>query len=213
MRALSLLVLTLAACSSPPAPSAADDSGNVIEEDAAEPTLREYPEGPYGIHVGQTFPDFALEGYRDGKGAWTTLRLRDLYDPTGEKGLTAIYLSLGAAWCPGCQAEANSLPAKYPSYRKKGARFFSVLLQAADHSPATQTTVDQWLARYPIDYDIAADGDFSVFPAGSSGSIGLPYDMAIDPRTMKITYVKSGPLFLGSAGFPGVDELVAKNSK
>ncbi|MGZ3477239.1 MAG: peroxiredoxin family protein, partial [Polyangiales bacterium] len=170
-------------------------------------------EGPYGMKVGQTFPDFELEGYRDGKGAWTALRLKDLYDPKGEKGVTAIYLSLGAAWCPGCQGEANSLPAKYPDYKKKGARFFSVLLQAADHSPATQATVDQWLERYPINYDIAADGAFASFPDGSSGSIGLPYDMAIDPRTMKITYVKSGPLFLGTAGFPGVDELIAKNSK
>lgn len=45
----------------------------------------------------------------------------------------------------------------------------------------------------------------------SGGSIPLPYDMANDPRTMRVTYVKSGPLFLGTTGMPGVDELVKKN--
>jgi peroxiredoxin len=218
---LTPLLYVLAACSGgadksddTPQPRDAPMTDTAVDEPPVE-TPSDYPAGPYGMKVGQTFPDFELQGYHDGVAPWTTLRLKDLYDRTGDKGITAIYLSIGAVWCPGCQGEANSLPAKYPEYRKKGARFFSILVQTGDHTAADQSTIDAWIDRYSINYDIAADGEMSVLGRASpgGGSIALPYDMAIDPRTMKVTYVKSGPIFLGSAGFPGVDELIAKNGK
>lgn len=209
MRWLPLLLLT--ACGSAEAPAITHDSGpSWVEDEDTSPPL-DYPAGPYGMKVGQTFAEFELEGYRDGV-EWTRIKLRDLYDPRGEKGITAIYLTIGASWCPSCQGEANLLPSKYPAYKAKGARFFSVLVQDASRRPASRTTLDSWIERYKINFDIVADPTFASIPnAASGGSIGLPYDMAIDPRTMRVTYVKSGPFILGTAGMPGVDELIAQN--
>ena len=209
-----LLCALLIGCSSTTDPASANQPDTIPwddEQDTSPPL--DYPAAPYGMKVGQTMGDFELDGYRDGK-EWTRLRLRDLYDPTGSKGITAIYLSIGAGWCPSCQGEAGSLPGVYASYRAKGARFFSVLVEDASHKPATRASLDAWIAKYKINFDIVADPTFASIPnAGSGGSFGIPYDMAIDPRTMRVAYVKSGPVFLGPMGMPGVDELIAKNTR
>ena len=206
-----LLGCASASSSSSAGPDAQEASVAWDEPDTSPPL--DYPAGPYGMKVGQTFADFELDGYRDGR-TFTRLRLRDLYDPLGEKGITAIYLSIGAGWCPSCRGEASSLPAAYPRYREKGARFFSVLIEDASHKPASRSSLDAWISEYKTNYDLVADPSFASIPnASSGGSIALPYDMAIDPRTMRVTYVKSGPIFLGSDGMPGVDELIAKNRR
>jgi hypothetical protein len=55
--------------------------------------------------------------------------------------------------------------------------------------PATQKTVDNWIAKYKCVYDVGVDTKFSI---ASGGTIGLPYNVIIDPRTMKVEKVIPG---------------------
>ena len=221
---VALLVSTLAACAVPhddtPSATPADTGKPNPASDAADPTshppaeIDGYPVGPFGMKVGNTFPNLALDGYRDGKGEWTTLTLKDYYDPDASHGIRGLYLTISAPWCAGCVAEAKVLPGEYASkYRELGAKLLTALAQDASSKPATRNTVDTWVSTYKINFDIVADPTLSTAPkdASGGGSIALPYNYVIDPRTMKIVHINSGPFFTGGA-IPGLDELLAKNA-
>lgn len=172
-----------------------------------------YPAGPFGLKPGQVFPNLTLHGYRDGTGAWTAITLKDYFDPDGSRGINGIYLTVSAPWCAGCVAEARSFPALYrDKYRAKGARLITALVQDGASKPASQKTVDSWIATYGIDYDVVADPELTTvrMDASSSGSLALPYNYVIDPRTMRITQINAGPIFTGGT-IVGLDELLAKN--
>jgi hypothetical protein len=216
---LLLACLGLAACGAQksddpaaPDPGAGNpDSGAPAETGPTE--VDGYPVGPYGMKVGQVFPDLTLEGYRDGKGDWVELAVRDYYDPTGDKGIRGLYLTVSAPWCAACQGEAKSLPGMYDSkYRASGARFLTAIVQDADSKPAGRATVDAWVSTYKTNYDVAADGAMTTVPrdATGGGSIALPYNYVIDPRTMRITQINAGPVFYG-AQIPGLDPLLKRN--
>lgn len=73
---------------------------------------------------------------------------------------------------------------------------------------ATQATVDAWIAKYKIVYDMVKDGpSWKIAPAGG-GSIGLPYNVIVDPRTMKVVKVIPGD---GSSVDSAVNALIVKN--
>jgi hypothetical protein len=72
--------------------------------------------------------------------------------------------------------------------------------------PATQKTVDTWISKYSCAYDVVVDTIIS--DLASAGSIGLPYNVIIDPRTMKITKIIQGD---GSAVDSAVSALITKN--
>jgi hypothetical protein len=70
-------------------------------------TKARYPEGPYGLKVGDVAPDLAWEGLRRGIHAfpssdapptWETIALHDYYDPTGEGGIRAIKIDVECVW-------------------------------------------------------------------------------------------------------------------
>ena len=71
------------------------------------------------------------------------------------------------------------------------------MIENGARAKATQSTVDDWIKRYKCAYDVVADPGFSMAPP-TGGSIGLPYNVIIDPRTMQVVKVIQG------AG-PGVD--------
>jgi len=219
-RLLSVLpVVATFACSSPAGDSAPvdTDSGATIDTGPIDPPppteIDGYPVGPYGMKVGMVFPNLTLHGYRDGKGAWTDLAVKDYYDKDGSKGVNGLYLTVSAPWCAGCVAEGKSLPGMYTSkYKALGARFLTALVQDASSKPATQSTVDTWVTTYKTSYDIAEDGAMETVPrdASGGGSIALPYNYVIDPRTMRITQINAGPYFTGGQ-IPGLDPLLKKN--
>jgi hypothetical protein len=184
-------------------------------EPEASPTdpPSDYPKGPYGMGVGHVFPDLTLSGYRNGSGSWTTLRMKDYYDPAGTRGIKGIYMTVSAPWCTACVSEGKSLPARWPDYQAKGARFLSAVVQDESHEPATRATVDTWIATFHTNYDIVADGAITTLPHDEqgNGSVGLPFNYVIDPRTMKVASIMSGPLFTGGSGMQGLDQLLEKN--
>ena len=215
-------VCVLAACS-----NAVDRDGDTTTDSGADgahdtfipddpPTVVDgYPAGPFGLKKGQIFPNLTLHGYRDGAGAWTDITLKDFFDPDGAKGINGIYLTVSAPWCAGCVAEAKAFPALYrDKYQPKGAHLITALVQDAASKPATQKTVDAWIAAYGTNYDVVADPDLITvrMDPTSSGSLALPYNYVIDPRTMRITQINAGPIFTGGT-IVGLDELLAKNAK
>jgi hypothetical protein len=216
MRALFVSLVFVAACGS--SKSGGYDPGQQAPSDAGggasvDPGPTDYPRGPYGMQEGEVFPDVALQGYRAAAGAWTTIQLKDYYDPDGAKGVKGLYVTIAAPWCEACVAEGKSLPDRYANeYKAKGARFLAAVAQDDAHQPATQKTVDDWISVFKTNYDIAADGALKCAPkdASGGGSIALPYSYVIDPRTMRIVQINSGPFFT-PGGIPGLDPLLQRN--
>jgi hypothetical protein len=68
-----------------------------------------------------------------------------------------------------------------------------VIIQNASRGNATKASVDTWISAYSCNYDVALDptGGKSIFP-GTGGTIGLPYTLIVDPRTMKIVKIIQG---------------------
>jgi hypothetical protein len=50
--------------------------------------------------------------------------------------------------------------------------------------------VDSWIAKYSLVHDVVADPGMSL--AAGGGTIGLPYNVIVDPRTMKIVKIIPG---------------------
>jgi len=150
----------------------------------------EYPPPPYGLTVGSTFPRLLLDGYAPSRTPFRTIDMAEYYDPTGVRGVTAIYLSVAAVWCGPCQKEAELLAGPAGLYEKKyralGASFLSVFTEDRDYQPATRSTLDAWIAKYSVTYDTAVlkagVSSKTILPDGT----GIPLNFTIDPRDMKI---------------------------
>jgi hypothetical protein len=92
--------------------------------------------------------------------------------------------------------------------KARGGRYISALIQNASRGAATQATADTWVSSYKCSYDVVIDPKTTMFP-GTGGSIGLPYNLIIDPRTMKITKVIQGD---GPGVDSAVNAMIAKNA-
>ena len=69
------------------------------------------------------------------------------------------------------------------------------------------------MTTYATPYDIAIGEPATVLPPRpAAGGIPLPYNYAIDPRTMKISAIDAGDYFHGDA-LPGLDVVLANNKK
>lgn len=185
---------------SPPHDAGIDphDASTIIPVDAGAPTPSAYPSGPYGLDKGSVFPLVTLQGYKLATGAWTSISTASYYDPTGARGITGVFFIVGAEWCGACQSEADEAPLWLTqAYKTRGGVFASAIIEQAvddgsgNYLPATQATVDTWIATHKTNYDIMID------PHGEatlpmSGTIGLPHNYVIDPRTMKIVDIEEG---------------------
>jgi len=81
------------------------------------------------------------------------------------------------------------------------------MAQDATRGPATQATIDAWIAKYKCEYDVCVDPAMTIAPA-SGGSIGLPYNVIVDPRTMRIYKIIQGD---GATVDAAVNALIATN--
>jgi hypothetical protein len=66
--------------------------------DTGPPPTTTYPSGPYGKTTGAVLPNLSWKGYRDSTGSWTDIALGDYYDPSGSKGIRALWLGMAAVW-------------------------------------------------------------------------------------------------------------------
>ena len=211
----SALVGLIGCSSSSSAPTATpgDDTGAAVDtgtpaDDTAPPDedvapALEYPAGPYGLKLHNVFPNLSFKGYSDGvAGDFTDHTMLDYYDPDGSRGITGIYFVVAAQWCGPCNLEADHLPLWYTtSYKDRGARFVSAVIESATPKndatgkqigwmPATQATVNAWVKKHKINFDIMLDDTESALP--HTGSVGLPYNYLINPRDMTVMRIIQG---------------------
>ncbi len=174
-----------------------------------------YADGPYGFKVGNIFPNMTLKLYKEGNagdGSFEDHSMLEYYDPDGVRGITAIYLVVAAQWCGPCNTEADHMPSWWVSdYQARGAKFVSVVIQSAStvattvtctdsttcncvsgvcrvYADADQKTVDQWVAKHKINFDIGLDTSKKL----AAATPALPNNFVIDPRTMKVVKIIQG---------------------
>lgn len=95
----------------------------------------------------------------------------------------------------------------YAGVKARGARFITALIENASSGPSTQASADTWVTTYKCPNDVTIDPTKKIF-SGLSGSIGLPYNVIIDPRTMKVTNTFNGA---GPSVDSAVNSLITKN--
>jgi hypothetical protein len=203
-----------------PAPDSGttDDAGDSVDLDATPPDPPDtspvcvYPAGPYGKTQGSIVsPDWSWQGYVKGSNKVTTLTMADLYDCDGTKGINAILMDEAALWCGPCNQEAMDLPAQMDAaWTKQGVAAVNLVIQddSPQRKPASTNDALRWRDAYGLGpvANVVADPNWTFSHAGS---IGLPTNILIDPRTMKIvSYVE------GYGGIdPAVSKLALKNKK
>lgn len=187
-----------------PAPTA-DASAPTPE--AGSPAACPYPPGPYGVTEGATVePGLSWQGYLAGGTPLSTLRSRDLLDCDGSKGIRALVFDESASWCGACQEEAQDLEAQMKSaWTAEGVVFVTLMVEDESSNPATVQTASAWKGAFGLaSVDVVADPQFTF---SGQGMQGLPTNVLVDPRTMKIVSLTQG---YGGPD-PAVDELAAKN--
>jgi len=224
MKLASLLgTLLVAGCSSASNGGTAADSGAAPEDsgapldadtdgDDAPATGCVYPSGPYGITVGKVVdPTLQWQGYVPGASTVSTVKMADLYDCDGSKKINALVVDSSGQWCVACQGIAQQIPtwmsAKGDNYTKLGVQILSLIIQNNDYEPATVTTAQQWRALFNLTsiYVVADPSD--TFPTAA-----LPYQLLIDPRTMKIVHDLSNDSAVNNdLSDPAVATLAKKN--
>lgn len=201
-----------------PAPDGGGDDAGNVDIDAATPDPPDtspvcvYPPGPYGKTEGSIVPPtWSWEGYVKGSNKVTTMTMADLYDCDGTKGINAVLMDEAALWCGPCNQEAMDLPAQMDAaWTAQGVAAVNLVIQddSPQRNPATTNDALRWRDAYMLGpvANVMADPNWTF---SHTGSIGLPTNILIDPRTMKIvSYVE------GYGGIdPAVSKLALKNKK
>lgn len=190
--------------------SAVEDTGPV---DTGPPPCV-YPAGPYGFTAmngswqGMTVPPtFQWQGYLKGSSSIQTLKAQDLFDCDGRFGINAIVFDLSALWCGPCIQEAQQVPTWMQTWGPLGVKFVNLIVEDAAHNKATTAAALTWRNNYNLGSvaEVVADPNFSF---AHSGTNGLPTNVLVDPRTMKVTKVVEG--YTGQQD-PAVAALANKN--
>jgi hypothetical protein len=165
-----------------------------------------YPSGPYGITQGAIVdPSLSWQGYLPGGTTVATLQATDLYDCDKSKGINAIVFDESAVWCGSCQQEAQDLePQMASTWKAEGVAFVTLMGQDEASNPATTQTAGNWRSAYGLT-DVAVVADPNLTFLQSTG--GLPTNVLVDPRTMKIVSSTEG---YGGPD-PAVDQLAQQN--
>lgn len=145
----------------------------------------DYPDGGFGVNAGNYVQgNLAWQGYTEGSGQTTTLSIQDYFDCDGSKGINALLIINSAEWCGVCQEEATDLPSHAASFASKGIRVLTLMVENNSGAPATTATATSWRSYFGLeDFATAADPNFTF---AGFGSVGLPLQILVDPRTMKI---------------------------
>ncbi len=172
--------------------TASGDDGGATADDAATqdepaPPACEYPQGPYGLVKGRVLPPgLHWQGYLIGATDVTTVDIHDLYDCDGTKGINAIVFDESATWCGACQQEAQEYPSIAQQYKDEGVQFLTLMVQDASQKPASISTATDWRDYFNLKDDLIVGAD-PTFTFAHAGTIGLPVNVLVDPRTMVIT--------------------------
>jgi thiol-disulfide isomerase/thioredoxin len=173
------------------------------------PSACVYPPAPFGKSQGKTVPStLKWQGYAEGATEPGTVSITDYYDCDGSKGIHAVLLDTSAEWCGSCVQEAQDLHSEMASWKAKGIRVLTLMIEDATQKKATVALADKWRQHFDIADTVAVVAD----PAGTflpMGTVGLPLQMILDPRTMKLTKVVQGY----GGPMPELLALAAKNAQ
>jgi hypothetical protein len=172
-------------------------------------------------------PSLEWQGYEPGaKGSVssssgsTTLHMPDFYDPDGSKGINAIVIDTSAQWCIACQGEAQfistwmgSTGAGAGEWAALGVKFVTLVVETATYDPATLVTAEQWRTEQPTGCTggtcVGAVAYVASDPCISFSEEGLPHNLLIDPRTMKVFVDMDNDPVTGSGSVENADPNVA----
>jgi hypothetical protein len=130
-------------------------------------------------------PNSSWQGYAAKESSVTTLKMSDLFDCDGSKGINAIMIDVSAGWCAACETQAHDEAQLTSQYDAVGVKSITLLIMDAAEQPATTQTALDWRTTYALtDVGVYADPNFLLQP--NEQSIGLPITYIVDPRTMKI---------------------------
>lgn len=151
----------------------------------------QYPESGFGVNAGSYVNgNLAWQGYAEGSSQLGSVSIQDYFDCDGSKGINAILIDSSAVWCGVCQEEASDLPSQAASFQAKGIRVITLMIEDNSGNPATTSTATSWRNNFGLDaFSVVADPNFSF---GGNGSVGLPLQIIVDPRTMKIVAREEG---------------------
>jgi hypothetical protein len=169
----------------------ANDAGNGNHGGDGGATSCQYPAGPYGLTQGSIVPpDLSWQGFAEnGDNTPTTIRISDFLDCDGSKGINALLVAEAAYWCDKCVKEAQgTVPLLGPGeWGQKGVHVVTLVVQDFSGNPATITTARNWRTTYQLTQEtVCADPDWTF------GDSAMPLNILIDPRTMRIVYVRGG---------------------
>lgn len=177
-----------------------------------QPSACIYPAMNQGNEIGQVVREtFKWPGYAENSATIGEIVPSDYYDCDGSKGINAILVLKSALWCGACQQEASQLNSTMDSkWKAMGIHVLTLMLDDAEPgTPATEKTAETWKNNFKLESTaVAVDPNvMTMVPSGTS-SIGLPYGVVIDPRTMTILYSEDGAAGL----FDELEALASKNS-
>jgi len=152
-------------------------------------------------------PNLTWQGYEEGSSQVSTISILDYFDCDGSKGINALLVDVSATWCGACQQEAMDLPGQVSGWSGKGIRVLTLMIEDENMNPATTQTALDWKNAFGLtQIAVAADPNFTLSP--SSGAVGLPMQVLIDPRTMQIVEVDQGY----SGDYSSVEQLAQQNA-
>ena len=210
MRALVVLgVIAVAGC------SAGDTTApkTVTEPAPAAKAVTEcaYPDGPSGFAVGQVIPSSLVWSGIGAGGEPVTYHSSDFLDCDGTKGINAIVFDSSAEWCSACQSEARELEGFIrTSWGANGVTVITLMMEDNSHKPTTDVAIaSKWMKSFGLTNEpVVMDPDFE-FASQTQGTIGLPYNVVVNPRDMTVVKVAYHP---GPGGKDAtINALVAAN--
>jgi hypothetical protein len=189
------------------------DTGTAPE--AAAEAGPAYPAGPYGVAVGSVLdPSVTWQGYLPGATAPSTIKMSDLFDADGSKGINAIVFDNAGQWCVACQYVAAYIPgwlsASGGNWSALGVAFVTLVIQTNNYEPATVATAKQWRDMF----NLASDSYVAADPLITFATASLPHTLLVNPRTMKVTVNLDNDSAYGTtAADPTVTQMAMTNKK
>ena len=184
---IAALILALGACTaSDPADDDPGDENNLTPPPGCEidtaPADFIYPSGPYGIDVGDTFEDIALD---DCDGVST--RFGDILAQS-----ELVLFNVGAGWCGECVEETEVLDQDvFREFCGRGLRVVQVMFQDVESRPATGLFCKDWRQEFSLSFPVLYDPLFEVGRYFESVESQTPINYLVDPSG-EIVYKSTG---------------------
>lgn len=134
---------------------------------------------------GDRLPNFAFRGYPDGvPGELVPLEIARYYDPDA-RDHRVLVVQIVATWCAICSSEVRQTIAARAELEAEGARFLRVVVNGnAVGTGPSKEDLDGWIRRFGDTYATAVDVEAR--RTGVFGLSGVPWNVAVDTRTMEI---------------------------